>query len=197
MPKVLLLVWGLLAAYLRKWWGWLVAILLILLIGLSRLYLGVHFPQDVLLGWVIGGLVLWLTLRFWDPVVAWAKKLSAGRQILAAFLASLAAFLLPFIPFIWLKVTNWQPPQDWAMFATQALSLQDVVTSAGTIFGMLVGLVWLAGQGGFQIKGPWQKLVLRYLLGVAGILIISTDLNTFFPAARPSWLISCVICATH
>jgi membrane-associated phospholipid phosphatase len=93
-------IWGLLAASLRKWWGWLIAILLTLLIGLSRLYLGVHFPHDVLLGWLIGGLLLWLALRFWNPVLAWAKKLSVSGQVLAAFLASLVIFVLPLIPFI-------------------------------------------------------------------------------------------------
>jgi hypothetical protein len=177
-------IWGLMAAHLRKWWGWLVALLLILLIGLSRLYLGVHFPHDVLFGWLIGGLILWLVLRFWDPVLAWAKKLSVGWQVLAAFLASLVLFLLPLIPFIWLKATNWQPPQDWAMFATQALSLSDVATAAGTLFGMLVGLVWLAGQGGFQTKGLWWKLVLRYLLGVAGVFIIRYGLKFIFPGGE-------------
>jgi len=177
-------IWGLMAAFLRKWWGWLVALLLILLIGLSRLFLGVHFPHDVLFGWLIGGLILWLALRFWDPVLTWAKKLSVGWQVLMAFLASLVLFLLPAIPFIWLNATNWQPPQDWAMFATQALSLSDVATAAGTFFGMLVGLVWLAGQGGFQTKGLWWKLVLRYLLGVAGVFIIRYGLKFIFPAGE-------------
>ena len=174
-------IWGIMAAYLRKWWAWLVAIFLIILIGLSRLYLGVHFPHDVLLGWLIGGLLLWLTLRFWDPVAAWAKRQSVGRQVLSAFLASLVVFLLPLVPFIWLKVTNWQPPQEWAMYATQAISLEDAATSAGTVFGLLVGLVWLARQGGFQTKGLWWKLVLRYLLGVAGVLVIRYGLKFIFP----------------
>jgi membrane-associated phospholipid phosphatase len=174
-------VWGLLAAYLKKGWVWLLAILLILLIGFSRLYLGVHFPHDVLLGWLIGGLIVWLALRFWDPVSAWVKKQSAGWQVLAAFLVSLAIFLLPLIPVVWLKATNWQPPQAWAMYATQAISLENVATSAGIVFGLLVGLVWLAHQGWFQTKGLWWKLVLRYLLGLAGILVIRYGLKFIFP----------------
>ena len=99
-------IWGIIAAYLRKWWAWLVAVLLILLIGLSRLYLGVHFPHDVLVGLLIGGILLWLVLRFWTPITAWAKKKSIGQQIMIAFMASLMLVLLPLIPFVWLKLTN-------------------------------------------------------------------------------------------
>jgi membrane-associated phospholipid phosphatase len=78
-------VWGMLAASIRKGWGWLIAILIILLIGISRIYLGVHFPHDVILGWLIGALLLWLVLHFWKPVTAWLKKMSLGQQILASF----------------------------------------------------------------------------------------------------------------
>jgi membrane-associated phospholipid phosphatase len=35
---------------------------IIFLIGLSRVYLGVHYPSQVLVGWACGGLFLWL---FW------------------------------------------------------------------------------------------------------------------------------------
>ena len=39
---------------LRKRWMWTLAILMPLLIGLSRISVGVHYPTDVLAGWAVG-----------------------------------------------------------------------------------------------------------------------------------------------
>lgn len=66
------LVYGLLAYlaahYLPGPWGYVLSGALsafIVLIGLSRVYLGAHFPSDVIGGWVFGGLILMLaTMSF-------------------------------------------------------------------------------------------------------------------------------------
>ena len=177
-------IWGLLAAYFRKGWAWLVAVLLILLISFSRLYLGVHFPHDVLVGWLIGAALLWLLLHYWSPAINWAKKKSLAFQILLSLVASLALMLLPLIPVVWLRSIHWQPPQSWASYATQALSLQDIFTFSGGAFGLLAGFAWIRSQGGFQIKGSWSRLALRFLVGVAGVLIIRYGLKFIFPAGE-------------
>ena len=41
-------------------WGRIAAVVLAALMGLSRLYVGVHYPSDVLAGAVIGALCAWV-----------------------------------------------------------------------------------------------------------------------------------------
>jgi membrane-associated phospholipid phosphatase len=178
-------VWGMLAASIRKWWGWLIAILIILMIGISRLYLGVHFPHDVTLGWLIGALLLWLVLRFWEPVTAWLIKMNLRQQILMSFLSSLVLILFSLIPFLWLKTTNWQPPQAWAQYATETISLSGAITTGGTLFGLLAGLAWFNRQGGFSPVGPIWKRTLRFVLGVIGVLVFYVGLDVLFGLIVP------------
>ncbi len=47
---------------IRHWWGRLL-IAWALTIGISQIYVGVHYPSDVLAGWMIGGLIGWLMAK--------------------------------------------------------------------------------------------------------------------------------------
>jgi membrane-associated phospholipid phosphatase len=180
-------VWGLLAAWIHKTWAWIVAILLMLMIGLSRLYLGVHFLGDVLAGWLVGALILWAILRLERPVLAWLSRRSIGQQILAALAASLALVLLGVLAR--LALGEWQTPETWMTLARRApeaeiiepLAISGLVSQAGVFFGLALGGILLKRSGWFDAGGPALQRVLRYLIGLVGVLAIYTVLGAIFP----------------
>lgn len=66
-----LITYGLLAfitwRFVRSSWRWPVTIgliVLILLVGISRIYLGAHFPSDIIGGWILGAMILFFITRF-------------------------------------------------------------------------------------------------------------------------------------
>jgi undecaprenyl-diphosphatase len=59
-----------------------VAIVLTMLIGMSRIYLGVHWPSDVLAGWCVGSawaLMCWTIALWWNRRAAASSAPRSGR----------------------------------------------------------------------------------------------------------------------
>jgi membrane-associated phospholipid phosphatase len=180
-------IWGVLAAsQKRRWVTWL-AILLIFLIGLSRIYLGVHFLHDVLSGWLLGGLILWGYLAAEKPVARWLEKRHLSSQLILAFLFSLALIGLAMLAR--LLVGSWQMPAIWAQNAfagSEALpdpfNISGPVTLAGVAFGFLGGLAWWIKKYGIpEVGKKTYRLIFRYLLGMAGLAILYVGLKIVLP----------------
>ena len=181
-------VWGMFAASLKRGWVWVLTLLLILMIGLSRLYLAVHFPTDVVVGWLIGFLLVWLFLRFEQPFLNWLNSLNLITRLVAVFAITMGIIGLGLLA-LWL-LTDWQIPEIWMEnFARNfpdepplnPINLSGLISTAGVLFGFSAGAIWIFAGSGFDPRGPIWKRILRYVVGLVGVLVLFTGLDMLFP----------------
>lgn len=137
--------WGLLAQRIRRPWGILLAVVLPLAIGFTRVYLGVHYPSDVVVGWLLGWsfAILWLTLgkRF----ETWLGKAHRRVKIILIALATLGM---------------------------NALAMRDTNVT-GVFFGTALGYVFMVDLARFDAgSGNWIKKLARFALGAAALGLI-------------------------
>jgi hypothetical protein len=180
--------WGTWAYSMKHRWAWIVAIVVALMIGISRLYLGMHFPIDVLIGWAVGIILLWAFIKLEPPVIKWIKAQSPRGQLFTFALVSLGFLLIGNLA-IW-GLRDWQLPAAWIETATKAgtppdpISRDGITLSAAIFFGLTSGLVLIKSRGGFDPKGIWWKRVLRYVLGMVGTVAIWAGLSAVFPSGE-------------
>ncbi len=181
-------VWGTIARFIKKPWGWTLAVFLIFFIGLSRIYLGVHFPHDVFIGWLIGALLLWAFVALekrWLPITL---EWSITKQIGTAFILSL--FVLGLYLLVYWPISEWEVPQTWIIQAQQSapqaetlhpIELSGAVSNAGTLFGMLCGAALLKSKGWYQPgKSAWKR-GLCFVIGVCGVILLYGGLSAILP----------------
>lgn len=162
-----LVFWGAIAHHLqRRWFTWLAAAA-IFLIGFSRLYIAVHWPVDVVGGWAIGLVVLWLMVRtrpFWT-----GERQGPGQRILLAFLLPAAAMAL-------LAVVGTIDEIAWVI----------VGAYGGLLFGSALEEAWV----GFDPRrgSPVQQL-LKLAVGLALVLAVKEGLKFVLPDTGPGDLV--------
>lgn len=135
------------------------AALLLILVPLSRIYLAVHFPSDVVGGYTFGILMLVLFMRL------------APRG--EAHLAS--------VSLIWqLGITILVP-----LLAATIIPGEHTSTAAGTLLGMGTGFVLERRLVGFDTEGPLLQRSLRFLVGIVVLGSLYAGLRTAFEGLEP------------
>jgi len=176
-------VWGTAAARGKGWLRWLMTVL-IFLIGFSRIALAVHFPTDVLAGWLIGGVILWAFVKWETAVMSWFNRFRLPQKIGLAFAASILLIIISLAGLAFVPPVD---PSQWKADVARAFSLAPgraaagAVGVAGTFFGLATGAILIFRRGGFDARGPWAKRALRFVSGMIGVIILWLGLTMILP----------------
>lgn len=152
-------------AYVTKnRWVRVCAIIIAILVPFSRMYIGVHFPLDVL---VAAAMALMLILLL-EPIVLRSEH--KGLNYLLGFMLVLAVAFLCYVEF-------WPFPEN-----IDAHNLASGLKNAYTLLGALLGLIvvyivdekWL----NFSTNAVWWAQILKVVGGLLLVLAVKAGLKT-------------------
>jgi membrane-associated phospholipid phosphatase len=144
--------WGWLSSEARKRWLYTVGALAVVIVSASRIYLNVHWPQDVLGGIGIGFIVL----AVWAVIfrISQRNRLSLDLRILGCIFIPVVAYIVY--------------PHETHMLA-------------GVLMGLSLGRLLEDRFIGWKEKATLQQNVLKAFTGILGFLVLRYALKIIFP----------------
>jgi len=135
----------------KKRWINIIGIVIVILVGFSRMYLGVHWPTDVLGGLIIG--VIWTLISF----KVFDRSRKKDNPILMGLIVVPAIICLIF-------------------FKTYTY-----YKAVGTLTGLWIGYVIEDRFIRYETKAIWWKQVVKIIIGFVGVILIKVYVKKMLP----------------
>lgn len=164
---------GMVGAWLKRRWVWVVCLVGIGLIGFSRMYLGVHTPLDVGVSLVTGALTVWGLNKLFDKYED-SPKGRMGMSLGFFLFGLVLLFYVLFVP---------AGPRNVPEFDAHG------VEAAWKLFGSLTGILlawWLESRYvKFETKAVWWAQVLKMVIGLALVVGVKSGMKPVLNALIP------------
>jgi len=154
-----------LALIFKKRWLYITAIVLSVLVALSRIYLGVHWPVDVFFGMLFGFVIPYIFYSF-------LRKHYDNKTIFNELLIKItvAVYILAYF----LAVYNY-------FFYRNELEVSDLLKVLGVFTGTVVGFILQEKKLTFIVEQKMYLKIIRYLIGVLIAVGLLVGLKFLFP----------------
>lgn len=148
---------------------WVLAFIYAFLMGFSRVYLGLHFVQDVVAGAAVATFFLFAYV-YWSQVGS--KQFAypmLGQRLLAAMVIPVSLFVV----YVLATQLVGTPDLTNQVIRTAEYETQDqIAQSLGLLLGASLGFVFEMNRVWMLTSGSlWQRLV-RWIIGFAGAIVI-------------------------
>jgi membrane-associated phospholipid phosphatase len=147
--------WAFVGLWLRRPAAWAAAIIMIALVSLSRIYLGVHWPIDILGGWLLGAAFIVAAILV-PPLVERLAPRQRELLLIGAGALSIVLFLI-----------------DGSIFRAKMLGFLS-----GALFSLVVQQRYLP----FKVAGPLVVQVAKIAIGLGGVFLLRSGLKLVLPA---------------
>lgn len=164
-------IWTYVLTKIRSTPLFIIGMLLLVSIPIGRSYLGVHWPSDILIGVLFGGLISWVYMKGENRYRPQINSWSDSRKITIGLLVSLGLVVIGLLSFIFGSFLDFNNP---ILMSDPIIWLEtDLGSYPGLFAGIIIGQVLEKKHVNFNTENKnLTKVLLRAIIGIVSAVVL-------------------------